>query len=302
LNEWAIGSYIAYWFRADRILGTLQSCTIVLIWNDRDRPSSKLYNDAMYDNTCRFLAENFSADFASWLMGEAIVLTEIEPSELSLDPIRADALILLQSEDSILHIEFQTDPQKKIPFRMLDYRCRGHRRYPDKSMRQVVIYLKPTTSELVSQTAFTLERTRHEFDVIRLWEQPASLFLQYPGLLPFATLSNTPDSEAMLRQVAIAIDQIQDPAAQVSLSAASAILAGLRLEDNIVYQILRRDIMEESSVYRSIVAEGAAKATREIAINLLQAGLTVTLISSSTGLSIEEVQLLQQDLNTTSAV
>jgi predicted transposase/invertase (TIGR01784 family) len=255
----------------------------------------------MYDNTCRFLAENFSADFASWLMGEAIVLTEIEPSELSLDPIRADALILLQSEDSILHIEFQTDPQKKIPFRMLDYRCRGHRRYPDKSMRQVVIYLKPTTSELVSQTAFTLERTRHEFDVIRLWEQPASLFLQYPGLLPFATLSNTPDSEAMLRQVAIAIDQIQDPAAQVSLSAASAILAGLTLEDNIVYQILRRDIMEESSVYRSIVAEGAAKAKREIAINLLQAGLTVTLISSSTGLSIEEVQLLQQDINTASA-
>ena len=82
-------------------------------------------------------------------MGESIVLTEIEPSELSLDPIRADALILLQSEDSILHIEFQTDPQKKIPFRMLDYRCRGYRRYPNKSMRQVVIYLKPTTSDLV---------------------------------------------------------------------------------------------------------------------------------------------------------
>jgi hypothetical protein len=49
------------------------------------------------------------------------------------------------------------------------------------------------------------------------------------------------------------------------------------------------DIMEESSFYRSIVAEGAAKAKREIAINLLQAGLTVTLISSSTGLSIERV-------------
>jgi predicted transposase YdaD len=41
--------------------------------------------------------------------------TEIEPSELSLDPIRADALILLQSEDAILHLEFQTDPKKTIP-------------------------------------------------------------------------------------------------------------------------------------------------------------------------------------------
>lgn len=53
----------------------------------------------MYDDTCRFLAENFSADFASWLLGDPIVLTELKPSELSLDPIRADALILLESDE-----------------------------------------------------------------------------------------------------------------------------------------------------------------------------------------------------------
>ena len=48
----------------------------------------------MYDDTCRFLAEHFSADFASWLLGTSVTLTELKPSELSLDPIRADALIL----------------------------------------------------------------------------------------------------------------------------------------------------------------------------------------------------------------
>jgi predicted transposase YdaD len=53
----------------------------------------------MYDDTCRFLAEHFSADFASWLMGESITMTELKPSELLLDPIRADAMILLQSDD-----------------------------------------------------------------------------------------------------------------------------------------------------------------------------------------------------------
>ncbi|WP_262983556.1 hypothetical protein [Phormidesmis priestleyi] len=41
----------------------------------------------MYDDTCRFLAEHFSADFASWLLGTPVTLTEIQPSELSLDPI-----------------------------------------------------------------------------------------------------------------------------------------------------------------------------------------------------------------------
>lgn len=47
----------------------------------------------MYDNTCKFLAQNYSRDFARWLLGEAITLTQLSPSELSLEQIRADALI-----------------------------------------------------------------------------------------------------------------------------------------------------------------------------------------------------------------
>ena len=44
----------------------------------------------------------------------------------------------------------------------------------------------------------------------------------------------------------------------------------------------------------AIVAEGVAKAKREIATNLLRAGSTVTFVVSTTGLSIEDVQLLQK--------
>lgn len=51
---------------------------------------------------------------------------------------------------------------------MLDYRVRGYRRDPAKPMRQVVLYLKQTSSELVYQTSFTMEATRHEFQVVRL--------------------------------------------------------------------------------------------------------------------------------------
>ncbi len=60
----------------------------------------------MFDNVCKFMAETCSADFASWLLGEPITLTELKPSELSLEPIRADSLILLQSEQLVLHLEF----------------------------------------------------------------------------------------------------------------------------------------------------------------------------------------------------
>lgn len=78
-------------------------------------------------------------------------------------------------------------------------------------MRQVVIYLKQTGSDLVRQTSFRFEQTHHEFSVIRLWEQPNTLFLQYPGLIPFAVLGQSDDPEATLRQVAQAVNQIPEP-------------------------------------------------------------------------------------------
>jgi predicted transposase/invertase (TIGR01784 family) len=251
----------------------------------------------MYDDTCKFLAEHFSTDFASWLLGETVTLTEIQPSELSLDPIRADAMILLQSKDSILHIEFQAIPKENIPFRMLDYRVRGNRRYKGKPMRQVVIYLKPTTSELAYQTSYDLERTHHEFDVVRLWEQPASLFLQYPGLLPFAALGQSESPAEMLRQAAQLVEQLEEPTMQANLMAASAILAGLRLEEDVIYRIVRRDIMQESAVYRSIQREAQNERDRAIALNLLREGLAIEIVARGTGLSIEEVQQLQHQIN-----
>ena len=84
----------------------------------------------MYDNICKFLAENFPTDLATWLLGEPIHLTELSAKELSLEPIRADALILQQSEELVLHAEFQTAPDAEIPFRMADYRLRVYRRFP----------------------------------------------------------------------------------------------------------------------------------------------------------------------------
>ena len=66
----------------------------------------------MYDNICKYLAENFQADLATWLLGSPVELTELSPTELSNEPIRADSLILLQSENLILHIEFQTNGNK----------------------------------------------------------------------------------------------------------------------------------------------------------------------------------------------
>ena len=77
---------------------------------------------AQDDNTCKVLVEQFTADIVTWLLGEPIALTRLESTELLVDPIQTDSLVLLGSEDLILHLEFQVEPKPELPFRMLDYR------------------------------------------------------------------------------------------------------------------------------------------------------------------------------------
>jgi predicted transposase/invertase (TIGR01784 family) len=258
----------------------------------------------MYDNICKFLAENFKDDLATWLLGSPIKLTELSPTELSNDPIRADSLILLQSDDLVLHTEFQTDADKDIPFRMLDYRVRGYRRFPDKEMRQIVIYLRKTTSELVRENSFKLNNTYHQFEVIRLWEQPTDKFMTVPGLLPFAVLSQTNDPTIVLSQVAQAIEAIPNQQLQRNIAAASGVLAGLVLNKDVIRKILRSEMMRESVIYQEILAEGEAKGeakgeaetTRKLALKLLKIGMNVEQIVEVTELSLEQVQALQKEI------
>jgi predicted transposase/invertase (TIGR01784 family) len=212
-----------------------------------------------FDNTCKFLAEHFSTDIAAWLLGTPVALTKLEPSELFAEPIRADAVIFLESKDTLAHIEFQTDPDPAIGFRMADYRLRGYKRYPKKQMRQIVVYLRPTRSSRVHETHFEIPGLRSEFEVVRLWEQPTEVFLSAPGLLPFAVLSQTNNKVEVLREVARRVDEITDRQDQSNIAAASAILAGLLLDKTAIGQVLRRDIMRESVIYQEIEAEAEAR-------------------------------------------
>ena len=224
----------------------------------------------MFDNVSKFLIEQYSPDFASWLIGESIALTELSSSELSLEPIRADALILLQSGDVVLHCEFQTDPDPTMPFRMADYALRVFRRFPQKRLVQVVIYLRPTESELVQQTRFTANNLQHEFQVIRLWEQPTESFLQRPGLLPYAVLSQTPNRSGVLREVVRAIDSLPQPEQQANLAAATGILAGLVLDKPLIRRLLRREVMRESVIYQEWREEAQQDEARSLVLRQLK--------------------------------
>jgi predicted transposase/invertase (TIGR01784 family) len=261
----------------------------------------------MYDNICKFLAETYSRDFASWLLVEPIELTLLSPSELSLEPIRADALILLESAEIILHLEFQTEPDESMPFRMLDYRTRVYRRFPRKTLRQVVIYLRETGSEFVYQTSFNLPNTRHEFEVIRLWEVPAEELLEFTGLLPFVTLGRTANRAETLREVAEVIEEIGERQQRNNVAAATSILAGLVLRKDLIQYLFREEIMQESVIYQDILAKGEARGKAEgkqegEAILILRqltrrfGGISLDVAEQIRGLSVERLEQLGEDL------
>jgi len=256
------------------------------------------------------LAETCSEDYAAWLLGKPVALTALSPKELSLEPIRADSLILEQSDDLVLHLEFQTEPDESMGFRMLDYRVRVHRRFPHKAMHQVVVYLKKTSSPLVYQDSFELAETSHRYRVIRLWEESPAPFLTSPGLLPLAVLTQSQNPTARLREVALALDTIEDRVAKANLTTASAVFGGLLVKPQLIRTILRSDIMKESAIYQEILQEGEQRGLLkgeqrgllkgkqegklegklEVAQRLLERGLPVSEVISITGLSAEDLK------------
>ncbi len=278
----------------------------------------------MYDNICKYIADQYPREIANWLIGEPLDSVELEPKELSLDPIRTDYLVLRQTEKIVLHAEFQTAPKDDLPFRMLDYRVRVYRRYPEKNMKQVIIYLKKSNSNLVEQDYFNLENTTHKFKVIRLWEQPTNPFLENPGLLPFAILTQEENKLDLLREIAQKVESIPQEKDQTNIANSAAILAGLVLKKDQIFSLLRSDIMKESVVYQAILNEGREQgkfegkkegrlegikegvqtgiqtgieigkleAIQEVAINLLKSGMSIEQVINITGLSLEQVEKL----------
>jgi predicted transposase YdaD len=213
-----------------------------------------------FDNVCKILAEKYPLDFANWLLPEAVEKIKVLKTELSIEPIRADSVILLQTKNRILHLEFQTNTKSEtpIPLRMLDYFVRLVRQY-NLPVTQVVIFLQETSNEIAFTEAYIDEMTHHRYRVIRMWEQDSDLFLHNPALLPLAPLTKTNSALGLLSQVAREIAKITDVPARQNTAAYTEILAGLRFEKNLIRQLLSEDIMQESVIYQDILQKGEQK-------------------------------------------
>lgn len=186
-----------------------------------------------------------------------------------------------------------------MPFRMADYYLRLKSKFPEQTIQQVVIYLKKTNSNLVRQERYVTPVMTHQFRVIRLWEEPVEVFLNTPGLLPYAVLSRASDKESVLTQVVRQLEQIADPREQSNLVAATSILAGLELEEQAIRQLMRSPVMRESTMYQSILREGRAAGEKALILKLLTrklGRLSPDITTKVSALSIERLESLGEAL------
>ena len=153
---------------------------------------------------------------------------------------RADSVILhagsATKPNQLLHLEFQSRPDRQMPERMLEYWIRLWRLH-GKPIHQVVLYLKKTNSPLVQVDQLQVGDTRHRYGVVRLWEQDPQPLLQNPALLPDRVAA------------------IKNPVLQKEIAGGCHLLAGLGFSQELINAYFTMGILDDSVTYQAAVAE-----------------------------------------------
>jgi predicted transposase/invertase (TIGR01784 family) len=254
-----------------------------------------------FDNCCKLLAEKYPEQFASWLLGQPTQSVEVLKTELSIEPIRADSVILLRTQGRILHIEFQVklESEPPLPLRFLDYWVRLFRLFRVPIV-QVLVLLRPPAEGTEIESAFVMGTTRHEYRVVKLWEQDPALFLNDPALLPLATLA-AGESKGLLERTAAQVSKIELESQRKEISAYAQLMAGLRFNKKLIYQVFREGMMRESVIYQDILQEGEQKGRQEgrqegeLALILRQLTRRVGTISPEVEAQVRRLSLTQLD-------
>ncbi|MCS6772680.1 MAG: hypothetical protein NZ693_01005 [Thermoflexales bacterium] len=252
------------------------------------------------DNTCKLVAESAPRSFVAWRLGleETSVEVSLENIELLAQPlpIRSDSVLLLPDRKILFHVEFQTDFEPGLPFRMLDYYVRLYRRYVAdverekavQSIVQEVILLRETRAPIPE--SFARDQTHHKYRVLKVWEQDGAELLRHEAAIPFAVLARwegmDKDRYIPLRAVSRAVRRIPDERQRANLGFQSFVLAGLKFKENEIrlHLSLPDEVMRESPIYQRIVAEaearGEAKGRAEDIVKLLSIRFGTEVVSS----------------------
>jgi predicted transposase YdaD len=222
-----------------------------------------------FDSTLKTLYEASPIDFPRLCGYPAEHVSPIDADTSIVSGAADKAIRVTGNPDWIMHVEFQSGPDRSLPQRMnLDSLILHDRTELQVRTAVILLHRKANLRAVNGRHAHQFPgdaepyRTFH-YQVIRLWELPVEMLLQGgPSSVALAPLANV--AEEQLPGVIDAMEERYKPIADRSIVArlwtATEILMGLTHEAAEVVQLLAGVMnMEESTTYQAIIQKGENK-------------------------------------------
>ena len=194
---------------------------------------------------------------------------EVEIVQASLPPgtLEADRVYRLSDPSpSLLHTEWESSSSLARPDRFHVYNTLLTRQ-TGLPVKTVVVLLRPeaNSSDLSGELARSVPEEDPyliwRYSVVRLWEVPAELFLQSPGMTPFAALAALRPSELpeLAKRMVQQWKTVDEREAR-DLKAYTEIWLGLRFDRELIHTLFgEKAMIKESVIYQEILEEGLAE-------------------------------------------
>jgi len=212
-----------------------------------------------YDSAIKCISPELSRDIATLVIGETPNLEPISES-LPADERRADFIAkIVGCEESLIHIEFQTRYDPRMPVRMLTYYARildkhGLPVYP------IVVYLTKTESP-IETTYSSHVGDRHvltfDYEVVKVWELKSKMVFKEKLAGLYALTPLMPDANlAECREKMI--EAIRENLISANSYMCMATLASLIHSKEVVKNMMD-NVLEQTPLYQDVLEKGMEK-------------------------------------------
>jgi predicted transposase YdaD len=193
-----------------------------------------------------------------------IEVLSVEPTELKAVERRADLVhrVHLDGAETILHIEFQSRHERRLPIRMALYQALLRERHWPLPVFSLVIYLmheppsRPVPRGVFQPSA--KEPLQFGYAVFCPWEKPLGIEVirSHPLVAPLAALTPGITNENMVLLRTAVDDSGLPEELRRDLLVVTRILASRRFPRALLESYFRSEHMEDSPYYQEILREG----------------------------------------------
>ncbi|EIV99268.1 Rpn family recombination-promoting nuclease/putative transposase [Thermoanaerobacter siderophilus] len=261
-----------------------------------------------YDITIKDIFSNMADDITAYFLGLTYTKTdELNIEFTKVEKRQSDIVLKCTTEkgDIAVHLEFQSDNDDKMPYRMLRYSLEIMEKY-NLTSYQLVIYMGKNDLKMENKLDYNLGEENIldyrykiiDVGTIKFLDITKTDYYDVYALLPIMDRERRKtEGEKYLKECVEAIKNIPiDINKKKDITFKAEILSGLVYSREVIERVFTEVMemlrIEESEAYKMILEKGAKEKSLRIAKELLKEGMDINKIAKITELSIEEIKKL----------